>query len=375
MAQLVIQPIPSPDASLSANASQAAVGAPVTPLQRLQIMSPSDWEEFVLEWVDSLRSVYVDVQRCGGKGDMGRDVIAFKAPIGPAAPWDNYQCKHYAKGLSVADAVGELGKLIYYASLGEFPLPDAYFFVAPRGPSTELLKCLQKGTLKKELLARWDKECRLKITEKNPVELSTVQAAIDSFDFSKVSVLSPLQVIEGHQKTKYYTFRFGGGLPNRTLPVPKPPDDFQANETVYIKKLLDAYGEEKKTSFATIDGLENGAPKLGKHLRRSREQFFSAESLRSFSRDSVPKGTFETLQDEIHDGVQEVYDEEHTSGYQRVVKTVEKARDIAITGNPLIGVMRTNDRAGICHQLANDDRLTWVHAQGGSDSKSEDDKK
>jgi hypothetical protein len=349
------------------------MGAPVTPIQRLQIMSPSEWEEFILEWVDSLRSAYVDVHRCGGKGDMGRDVIAFKAPIGPFAAWDNYQCKHYAKSLSIADAVGELGKLFYYASLGEFPLPDAYFFVTPRGPSTELLKCLQKGTLKKELMARWDKQCRLGITASKPVELSTAQAAINSFDFSKVSVLSPLQVIEGHQKTKYYTFRFGGGLPNRTLPVPKPPADFQANETVYIKKLLDAYGDEKKTTFAAIDGLEKH-PKLGKHLRRSREQFFSAESLRTFSRDNVPKGTFETLQDEIHDGVQEVYDEEHASGYQRVVKTIERARDIAITGNPLIGVMLTNDRAGICHQLANDDRLTWVHAES-SNSASEGDEK
>jgi hypothetical protein len=61
--------------------------------------------------------------------------------------------------------------------------------------------------------------------------------------------------------------------------------------------------------------------------------------------------------------VQEVYDAAHKSGYQRALSTVQKARGIAITGNPLVGVMRTNDRAGICHQLANDDRLTWVRKE------------
>src|SRR5437870_1502976 len=48
--------------------------------------------------------------------------------------------------LSVADVVAEVGKLLYYASQGQFSLPDEYFFVAPQGPSTALIKCLQKGT-------------------------------------------------------------------------------------------------------------------------------------------------------------------------------------------------------------------------------------
>lgn len=108
-------------------------------------MSEDEWEEFILEWVDSLRPRYADVQRCGGKGDMGRDIVAFKAMISATARWDNYQCKHYCTALSVADAVLELGKLLHYASERNFPLPDEYFFVSPRGPSTALLKCLQKG--------------------------------------------------------------------------------------------------------------------------------------------------------------------------------------------------------------------------------------
>jgi hypothetical protein len=143
MKQASSAPVLAPSKSIALNASQASVGAPITPIQRLRIMSPQEWEEFILEWIDSLRSKYTDVHRCGGAGDLGRDVIGFKAGVQKDSHWDNYQCKHYKQPLAVADVVAELGKLLYHASRGEFSLPDEYFFVAPHGPSTALLKVLQ----------------------------------------------------------------------------------------------------------------------------------------------------------------------------------------------------------------------------------------
>ena len=265
----------------------------------------------------------------------------------------------------MADVVAEVGKLLYHASQGAFLLPDEYFFVAPQGPGTALFNCIQKGTLKQELLARWDKECSTTIAKGKTIPLAAVQVTIDTFDFARVTVLPPLRIIAGHQQTKYYAIRFGGGLPSRVLPIPKPPASVQLIEHGYIKKLLDAYEDEKKAPFPTVAAVQVGAPELAKHLDRSREQFFSAESLRAFSRDNVPTGTFEELQSEIFDGVQDVYEDQgHTSGYQRVRKTVQQARLLPITGNPLLGVMHNNDRAGICHQLANDDEMTWVHKPG-----------
>ena len=232
--------------------------------------------------------------------------------------------------------------------------------MTPRGPGAQLLNCLQRGELKQELCDRWDGQCRTAITTTGAVERAAVQATIDRFDFTSVQVIAPLQIIEAHRATNHYAYRFGGGLPSRTFPIPKPPSKFAPHETVYIKKLLDAYGDEKGTPFSAVGDLRV-APEFELHLQRSREHFFSAESLRAFSRDNVPPDTFEQLQEEFFDGIQEVYEsDEHASGYQRVVKTVQQARNLAITGNPLIGVMRTNDRAGICHQLANNDRVTWV---------------
>src|SRR4051812_31401426 len=145
-------PMPQPASNAPLNASQSSVGVPVTPLQRLRIMDDKEWESFVLEWANSLAQKYTHVHQCGGAGDLGRDVIGFKTGVNPQSAWDNYQCKHYAQPLAVADVVAEVGKLLYHASQGEFSLPDEYFFVAPQGPSTALLKVLQKGTLKNELL-------------------------------------------------------------------------------------------------------------------------------------------------------------------------------------------------------------------------------
>ena len=69
-------PVPEPSPHTSVNASQAAVGVPVSPLRRLANMEEDEWEEFILEWFDSLRkhNTYTEVHRGGSKGDMGRDV-------------------------------------------------------------------------------------------------------------------------------------------------------------------------------------------------------------------------------------------------------------------------------------------------------------
>ncbi|MGL9649951.1 hypothetical protein Q7I60_18615, partial [Escherichia coli] len=97
----------------------------------------------------------------------------------------------------------------------------------------------------------------------------------------------------------------------------------------------------------------------GPHLRQ-RERFYHAESLKNFARDTVPAGTFDALQDEIYHGVIDVCEDYHLSGFARMKETMKHATTIAVTSNPLVTSIKTQDRQGICHQLANDDRLIWV---------------
>ena len=85
--------IPQPPMPLSRLAADVvASGLPVHPEDRVRLFSPDQWECFVQEWVDSLRDEYELVERCGGAGDMGRDIIA--TVRGGNGAGDNYQCKH-----------------------------------------------------------------------------------------------------------------------------------------------------------------------------------------------------------------------------------------------------------------------------------------
>jgi hypothetical protein len=99
---------------------------------------------------------------------------------------------------------------------------------------------------------------------------------------------------------------------------------------------------------------------LSKDFLRQRERFYHAEALRNFARDTVPEGTFESLQDEIYHGVVDTCDGTHANGFDRMRATITQAAQIAVTSNPLAPATKAQDRQGICHQLANEDRLTWV---------------
>jgi hypothetical protein len=183
-------------------------------------------------------------------------------------------------------------------------------------------------------------------------------AYFDAFDFNIFSSKSLLELIEGHATTGYHTVRFGGGLPLRPASG-APPAEPAAEESRYIRQLLDAYGDHLGTSLATTDDLKSNSA-LSKDFLRQRERFYHAESLRNFARDTVPEGTFDALQDEVHHGVVDVCEGTHANGFERMKATVAQAAQVALTSNALAPATKAQDRQGICHQLANDDRLTWV---------------
>ena len=76
----------------------------------------------------------------------------------------------------------------------------------------------------------------------------------------------------------------------------------------------------------------------------------------------MPPGTFEDLQTEVHAGVVDVESASHADAYARLNAVTQAAIQLHLTSNALISVVRVPDRKGICHQLANEDRLTWRKA-------------
>lgn len=334
-------------------------GPAIPPIERIKIFSAAQWEECVDEWASSLVD-YNLVERAGGAGDMGCDVIATVDPSDSDGAWDNYQCKHYDHALTPSDIWVELGKLCYYTFTGAYTVPRHYYFVAPRGVGTKLLRLLKRpDELRAGLIENWHEKCAPHITKTSVVKLEgALLVYVQKFDFSRVGHLPPLKLIEEHRCTPYFAVRFGLGLPERA-PAPKPPAEIAASESRYVAQLLDAYSDNKNVAFTSPGVLPLVEQR---HFQRARESFYCAEALRSFSRDTLPPGAFENLQDQIHDGVIDTAEAEHACGLTRLNATVEHATKLDITSSALLGRVEPKDRRGICHQLANDDRLIWVPA-------------
>jgi hypothetical protein len=133
------QPLKEPTAVRVAPTPAGSALVPAIDL--LRVFSPGQWEDFALEWAHSLKSRYLRVERCGGAGDLGRDVVAFVS----GDEWHNFQCKHYKEPLQPNQVVLELGKLCYYVHERAFSAPSAYYFVAPQGAGNSLSLLLKKA--------------------------------------------------------------------------------------------------------------------------------------------------------------------------------------------------------------------------------------
>lgn len=351
-------PLAKSQAPVGVSADSVTTGLLIPPIERIRIFSPAQWEDFVLEWADSLQDAYGSVERCGGAGDMGRDIVAFDKS--DPTVWDNYQCKHYRSGLTPSDIWVELGKLVHYTYRGEYTFPRRYVFVAPQGAGTKLSNLLKKPEkLKKELIENWDNYCRTCITTTEVIEFDVALSAhLDSVDFSIFEAIPPLRLIDQHAKTRWYAIRFGGGLPIRPSVEP-PPFSVAEHEVNYVRELLDAYSDHLKHHVETVDDLA-GYDDLNDHFNDSRLEFYSAESLRSFSRDTLPPGAFEQLQAEIHSGIKDEFRAVHDDAYRRVMAVVKTARFLPITDHALKDRLSPLDRGGVCHQLANDKKFRWV---------------
>lgn len=99
-------------------------GKTILPIKRVELFSPDEWEEFIEEWLDVKKNEYLEVERLGGAGDKGRDVIAYITDKKKSNyKWDCYQCKHYSAPLTPTQVYVEFGKIIYYTFKNEYPVP------------------------------------------------------------------------------------------------------------------------------------------------------------------------------------------------------------------------------------------------------------
>ncbi|MDN4163362.1 ABC-three component system protein [Nocardioides abyssi] len=326
-------------------------------MQRITFYSPEEWEIFIREWVRSLDEDYEQVKRLGGAGDRGADIAAFLTSRGFEDEWDCYQCKHYDKALQPSDAWPEIFKVFETVLQGGYTMPRKYFFVAPRNCGPKFEKLLSTPTkLREEFLRQCAPNGSLaKAVDK--ARLAKVLNHAKSADFSVFDCKQVEDVLEQHRRTPHWAGRFGGPLPTRP-PASPPPSSVGGDEARYVSQLMAVYSERHGTAFEPDAAAEH--PEVGEHFQRQREAFYCAEALRVFARDQVQPGTFEALQKELFSGVVEIEQLDHANGWERLGRVLHAATTVDLSANGLHQVTLATDKKGMCHQLANDDKLRWV---------------
>jgi hypothetical protein len=298
---------------------------------------------------------YKTVKRFSGPHDHGVDVAGFETDRGFEGPWDCFQCKHYKDALEPMDAWPEIYKVIRHVCAGYYTLPNNYNFVAPRGLGPTLAQLLCRPTAARIEFIRLVHEGKV-----GPIKDATEREAVAAYaahiDFSLFKGPSVSDVVEQHRKSPYHSLRFSMPLPLPPQPT-APPTIPVPEETRYLQQLFRVYAEKFGCVASCVEDLTPHERAI-RHLRKQREYFYCAETFRMFYRDKVPKGTFEHLQNEMEEGVLEVHNAEHPSGFERLEAVLVQSQQIS-TINPLISVWQVRDKKGICHQLANDDKLTW----------------
>ncbi len=333
------------------------------PKQLIFFYSPDEFEKFTHEWVRVLDTRYVRVEVHGGAGDHGVDVAAFLTPHGLEGDWHSFQCKHYGKPLDMATVLPEMLKVFRSVVEGYYCMPSRYVFVAPQ-TARATVKTLSRPNESRQMFLQWlDKPGNRAITALPAAVRQAVRALAEATTFSRFEAAELDDILDLHEQTRFWSARFGQPLKPRP-PARLPPPDHEPEERYYVEQLLEVYREKWGEVAGTLSKVAEHS-KAKEHLYRQRVAYFSADSLRVFARESVPDGYFETLQQDVYDVVVEVADRSFKTGYDRVQEVLAKAASIRLTQTILISRVKPLDAMGVCHHLANDDKLTWCQEGDG----------
>lgn len=340
--------------------------------------SPGDWEELIERWVykkyspnsesESVGAGGYRIERLTGSGDQGVDIGVFKntenGKGGFQGEWYCFQAKHYTNALTFVDVFPEIFKMIRHVHEGHYVVPKEHYFVASNGFTTKTLNLLHDSEKLKDkfiesIRPKGDKSPLAYAKKQSSKICEAVLETANSIDFSIFKTKSRKDLISEDETTTFYISREQSELPKRYYNM-KPGPALSADEDVYVRKLLDIYYEGKSPTPSPFS-LDDVPPDNQDHFQRQREYFYCAEDLRLYARESVPSGTYEKLQEDILAGVIETAEDDHDNGMKRLRAVQEKADLMPLDRHDILkSTIIPQDRRGICHQLANEDKLTWV---------------
>lgn len=325
--------------------------------REITALNDRDLERFVDDWIGTKSAHYLGHKRFGSGGDMGRDVVGYLSDRRMSGPWDNFQCKQLLKPLTAAAAGLELGKIFWHASQDAFSLPSRYVFVAPRGFKRDVEALIDHpDRFQPTFLANWDKWCSTGIVAKTKTTLTpTIRMLIEGYDFKNVELWDAEKLLRDPHITRTLVawFSYDPGTPPKGV----VPTHLQPEETDYSSELLELYRERESMPFADLSEVARH-PDHGSHLGLQRRRFFDAGAFRRFYRDNTPTSFLADFDQDIHDGIVDVYARPRTDRLQRHDEVMIHASTISPAG--MLGHHSTvRVRQGTCHHFVNEGRLSW----------------
>jgi len=319
------------------------------PISLLKVRSAQEYEDIVDDWQrEYLSKKYLKVEKLAGTGDKGRDVVCTLKN----GQWINYQCKHYNRKLKKSDALPEIEKFCRNCYEGSFTQPNKYYFVSPFGVSVALRDFLQnKEQIKKDVLGCVHRDKR--------VDPKLVKY-LEKFDFSIFDYIVPKDFLEQFKGTPQYTKWFGVLKKPRPI-LTKAPEEIRKIEMIYIKKVLDAYGDYLNKKIK-INDLKK-YPKLEENFKRQRLYFYSAEFLKAYSRETFDPEFqyFEKFKEEVYHSIVDEIESDADNGFERLKRILKLAAELNILNNELSSEIGVKDKKGICHHLANEKKeIKWI---------------
>jgi hypothetical protein len=314
-------------------------------------------EAFVSDWLANRKKDYHSHERWSGAGDMGRDVVGYVTSRRHEGEWDNFQCKQLLVRLSEASAFIELGKIFMHAANGEYTLPRAYYFVAPRGVVRNVQAFIaHPERFRQAFLDRWDTMVASRLVENATVPLTDgIRVAISSFNFEMVHSFDAVRLVADPSAKPALVHWFNDDP--GAAPLGVAPDLVQEEEAVYVGQLMDLYTQRSGLTFSgPNDALQHAD--WGTHFRNQRTRFFEAAEFDRYYRDSTPTDYLLTFKEELYHGVVDVYTDTHKDGLERVTRVLAQAASVLPSG--VLGRhARIPVKQGACHHFANEGRMPW----------------
>jgi hypothetical protein len=145
------------------------------------------------------------------------------------------------------------------------------------------------------------------------------------------------------------------------------PEAIAQEEMPYVDALMKVYAEEFDVEALEPDELEGLSEREKRHFDDQRRHYYSAEYVRHSMRDAYSESAedqFGVLEDEVYDGVEDVYQDDYATSKKRLTSVLAQAASIPVNKcwisreTDWIG---NSEKKGICHILVNDRRIRgWL---------------